>query len=136
MVGGSSGSCLWAAIQHCKDFSADKRVVCIFVDYVRNYMTKFLNDDWMLENEFQEQTDYDKKNSNKYVSDKIYGENAKITEMCLVEVPTVNNTQKVRDVLNIFKEKNCECVFKLLNIASCFKFRKQTYSSYYPKTNY
>jgi len=54
LVGGSSGTALWAAIKYCKDnkIGKDKRVVVILPDGVRNYMTKFLSKDWMIENKF------------------------------------------------------------------------------------
>ena len=54
LVGGSSGTCLAGAMQAIKDLNIGegKRVVCLFPDSVRNYMTKFLNNDWMYENGF------------------------------------------------------------------------------------
>ena len=54
-VGGSSGSAMVAAIEVCKGLPADKRVVVLLPDSVRNYMTKFLNNDYMLENGFYTQ---------------------------------------------------------------------------------
>jgi len=54
LCGGSSGSAMWAAIQAIKElgFTKEQRVVVILPDSVRNYMTKFLNDDWMTANKF------------------------------------------------------------------------------------
>lgn len=56
LVGGSSGSAMWAAIQAIKDFNyhedPSKRIVVLLPDGVRNYMTKFLSDDWMSERRF------------------------------------------------------------------------------------
>ncbi len=48
-VGGSSGTAMAAALQIAKDLPADKRIVVVFPDSIRNYMTKFLNNDWMYE---------------------------------------------------------------------------------------
>jgi len=51
LCGGSSGaavSCAVLAARHFK-LGKDKRVVVILPDSVRNYMTKFLSDDWMEE---------------------------------------------------------------------------------------
>ena len=110
LVGGSAGACLWAALQYCKDLSADKRVVCIFTDSVRNYMTKFLNDDWMLENQFLSQEDYDSKNRNKYGSNKIYGENNLISELGLKHLPEVKTNQTVSQVITTLKNNNTEYV--------------------------
>lgn len=54
LCGGSSGSTMYAAIDYIKknNIGKDKRVVVICADSVRNYMTKFLSDEWMIENGF------------------------------------------------------------------------------------
>ncbi|CAB4400606.1 unnamed protein product [Rhizophagus irregularis] len=52
LCGGSSGSAMWAAIQVAKSLKKGQRIVVLFADSVRNYMTKFLNDDWMKEHGF------------------------------------------------------------------------------------
>ena len=55
LVGGSSGSAVWAALQVARDVPKGAKVVTILPDSVRNYMTKFVDDRWMRENGFQEQ---------------------------------------------------------------------------------
>lgn len=54
LCGGSSGTAMVAAVQACKDFNLGpgQRCVVILPDSVRNYMSKFLNDDWMKLNGF------------------------------------------------------------------------------------
>jgi len=47
LCGGSSGSAMWAALQVAKELKPGQRCVVILPDSVRNYMSKFLNDDWM-----------------------------------------------------------------------------------------
>lgn len=59
LCGGSCGSAVWAACQAAKDLREDQRCVIILPDSVRNYMTKFLEDDWMAEREFIEPRDVD-----------------------------------------------------------------------------
>ena len=54
LVGGSSGSAVWAATEIAKREGPDKRIVTILPDSVRNYMTKFLDEAWMKENGFAE----------------------------------------------------------------------------------
>ena len=54
LVGGSSGSAVWAAVEVAKKYGPDKRVVTLLPDSVRNYMTKFLDDQWMRESGFEE----------------------------------------------------------------------------------
>jgi cystathionine beta-synthase len=56
LVGGSSGSAAWAAIEWArKNGKPGMRVLTILADGVRNYMTKFLDDRWMRENRFTEE---------------------------------------------------------------------------------
>ena len=55
LVGGSSGSCVWAAMQVAKDFGKGARILTLLTDGVRNYMTKFVEDRWMRENGFLEE---------------------------------------------------------------------------------
>jgi len=56
LCGGSSGSVMYAAIDYCKkhNIGAGKRIVVLLPDSVRNYMTKFLSDDWMVDWGFME----------------------------------------------------------------------------------
>jgi cystathionine beta-synthase len=56
LCGGSSGSAVWAALQLAKRDGAGMRYVIILPDSVRNYMTKFIDDLWMRENGFTEQS--------------------------------------------------------------------------------
>jgi cystathionine beta-synthase len=60
LCGGSSGSALVGAVNAALHYKLgkDKRVVVIFPDNVRNYMTKFLSKDWMIENKFLPLTEY------------------------------------------------------------------------------
>jgi len=54
LCGGSSGSAMWAALEIAKELGPGKRFVVVLPDSVRNYMTKFLDDQWMHENGFTE----------------------------------------------------------------------------------
>ncbi|XP_043274434.1 cystathionine beta-synthase [Venturia canescens] len=47
LCGGSSGSALSVALKLAKDLPAEKRVVVLLPDGIRNYMTKFVSDHWM-----------------------------------------------------------------------------------------
>jgi len=52
LVGGSSGSAVWAALQVAKELGAGKRVVVILADSIRNYLSKFVDDRWMRQQGF------------------------------------------------------------------------------------
>eukprot|EP01138_Halocafeteria_seosinensis_P003369 gb/GECG01003445.1/.p1 GENE.gb/GECG01003445.1/~~gb/GECG01003445.1/.p1 ORF type:complete len:506 (+),score=63.12 gb/GECG01003445.1/:1-1518(+) len=45
--GGSSGSCVSAAMKVAKRLAKDQRCVVVLPDSIRNYMSKHLSDDWM-----------------------------------------------------------------------------------------
>ncbi|KAH7716644.1 cbs-prov protein [Aphelenchoides avenae] len=47
LCGGSSGGNVWAAIQVAKKLGKGKRVVTLLPDSIRNYMSKFVDDDWL-----------------------------------------------------------------------------------------
>ncbi|CAD5224767.1 unnamed protein product [Bursaphelenchus okinawaensis] len=53
LCGGSSGANVWAAIQVAKKLGPGKRVVTVLPDSIRNYMTKFVDDEWMKSKGFQ-----------------------------------------------------------------------------------
>ncbi len=52
LCGGSSGSALYAALREAEGLKAHQNCVVILPDGVRNYMTKFVDDRWMRENNF------------------------------------------------------------------------------------
>ena len=54
LVGGSSGTILSVALQQARKMPDGSRVVMVFPDSIRNYMTKYLSDDWMIERSFMD----------------------------------------------------------------------------------
>ncbi|MDP1603483.1 MAG: pyridoxal-phosphate dependent enzyme [Legionella sp.] len=52
LVGGSSGAAMWGALQAAKSLKKGQKCLVILPDSIRNYMSKFVNDDWMKENGF------------------------------------------------------------------------------------
>ncbi|MDE3268803.1 MAG: pyridoxal-phosphate dependent enzyme [Pseudomonadota bacterium] len=49
LVGGSSGAVIAATLRHAAHLAADQNCVAILPDGVRNYLTKFISDNWMQE---------------------------------------------------------------------------------------
>lgn len=47
LVGGSSGAAMWGALRAAKDLKKGQKCLVIFPDSIRNYMSKFANDEWM-----------------------------------------------------------------------------------------
>ena len=52
LIGGSCGATVWGAIEAAKDLDINKNVLVILPDGIRNYMSKFVNDEWMKNNNF------------------------------------------------------------------------------------
>lgn len=55
LCGGSCGAAMVGAIKAAKSLKKGQRCVVLLPDSVRNYMTKFLNDDWMRKNGFTDE---------------------------------------------------------------------------------
>jgi len=54
LAGGSGGTSMYAAVQIAKRLGAGKRVLMMIPDSGRNYLSKFYDDNWMLEHGFLE----------------------------------------------------------------------------------
>ncbi len=54
LVGGSTGTTAWAGIQVAKTLGPDARVLILFPDSGRSYLSKFYDDNWMLQYGFLE----------------------------------------------------------------------------------
>ncbi|KNC74639.1 cystathionine beta-synthase [Sphaeroforma arctica JP610] len=54
LCGGSSGAAMACAIEAAKELKAGQKCVVMLPDGLRNYMSKFLNDEWMYENGIME----------------------------------------------------------------------------------
>ena len=49
MCGGSCGSAMTAALKSAKKLNKNQKCLVILPDGIRNYMTKFPNDQWMID---------------------------------------------------------------------------------------
>ena len=47
LIGGSSGATVWAALQAAKSLKKGQKCVVLLPDGIRNYLTKFVDDNWM-----------------------------------------------------------------------------------------
>jgi cystathionine beta-synthase len=54
LVGGSGGTTVWAALQMAKRLGPEARILTMIPDSGRSYMSKFYDDNWMLEHGFLE----------------------------------------------------------------------------------
>ena len=53
LCGGSSGTVVWAALEAAKSLKKGQKCLCILADGIRNYMSKFVSDEWMKKNNFK-----------------------------------------------------------------------------------
>jgi len=56
LVGGSAGSTIAGALRYAKDLGPEAQVLTILPDSGRSYLSKFLDDNWMLEHGFLERS--------------------------------------------------------------------------------
>ena len=56
LVGGSTGSTAWAGIQIARTLGPEARVLMMFPDSGRSYLSKFYDDNWMIQYGFLERT--------------------------------------------------------------------------------
>ncbi|MEE8137275.1 MAG: pyridoxal-phosphate dependent enzyme [Thermoanaerobaculia bacterium] len=61
LVGGSSGSAVWAMLEATKLYPEAKKILTLLPDSIRNYLTKFVGDDWMRQHGFLEEEAPDEK---------------------------------------------------------------------------
>jgi cystathionine beta-synthase len=54
LCGGSCGAAMWAAVEVARRVGPGKRIVTLLPDSIRNYMTKFVDDQWMKEHGFHD----------------------------------------------------------------------------------
>ena len=52
LVGGSSGGAVWAATQVAKKLNADEKCLVLLPDSIRNYLSKFIDEEWMKKNNY------------------------------------------------------------------------------------
>ncbi|KAK3605456.1 hypothetical protein CHS0354_001426 [Potamilus streckersoni] len=105
LCGGSSGSAMYCALKAAKDFGLKEgqRVVVIFPDSVRNYMSKFLSDDWMSQRDFMERD----KDPN---SSKTWWSNLHVSALELRAPLTVTPNVTIQETLEILNKEGFDQV--------------------------
>lgn len=103
LVGGSCGSALVGAFKYLKEKNLhtqkDLRCVVILPDSVRNYMTKFLVDEWMLGNEYWQVS-----NLTKPEKDHFNGKTIKDFPEVFKPLPYLDKRLTVGDCFDLFKK--------------------------------
>ncbi|EPS38255.1 hypothetical protein H072_7988 [Dactylellina haptotyla CBS 200.50] len=100
LCGGSSGSAMAAAMQAAKDLNEGDVVVVVLPDSVRSYLSKFIDDEWMVNNDFITAEELQKPNT----STSPY-QDATIRSLHLKNIVTVQVNAKVSAAIDIMREK-------------------------------
>jgi len=98
LTGGSCGSVVYAAIKYALDNKVDKdhRIVVVLPDAVRNYITKYASDDWMVDFGFWPLSHYEK------ADHKLHGKTVK--ELKLTQVKTYKKAElTVQEALKLLE---------------------------------
>ncbi|XP_076625441.1 cystathionine beta-synthase isoform X2 [Colletes latitarsis] len=96
LCGGSSGAALTAALKIAKDIPEGKRVVIILPDGIRNYMTKFVSDNWMEVRGFLESTYQNEANK--------WWWNIPISTLSFDKVPLLKEDTKCEEAVRMVEE--------------------------------
>jgi cystathionine beta-synthase len=99
LVGGSSGGALWAALQEAKEMKEGQRIVVLFPDSIRNYMTKYLSDDWMYLNGFMEEKTVLDNYTPKLVQNRAWGQEFTVGDLPLKKSTTISNASTIKDAI-------------------------------------
>lgn len=107
-VGGSSGSVLAAALRLIKDLDIGegKRVVVLLPDSVRNYMTKFVNNDWMYESGFITEEECTKLSNSTLVPSKDWGQEHTVKDLNLTPAYFLDGDLTVREAIDQMQKQN------------------------------
>lgn len=83
LIGGSSGTAMSCAIDYIRKHKIGKDKTCVVMcpDGVRNYMTKFLNADWMNEYGFMTEEEVLAKNTCSLVPNNDWGQDKKVKDL-------------------------------------------------------
>jgi cystathionine beta-synthase len=98
LCGGSSGTAMYAAVQAAKELKEGQRCVVILPDSVRNYMTKFLNDDWMRERGFTDEKFEESSAENKAKKD--YA-GATVRDLKLLDAVTIDGETTCKEAVDL-----------------------------------
>ena len=93
MCGGSAGGVLWSALEYAKKhkLTKDQRIIAFLPDTSRNYLTRFVNNEWLLEYGFIEEEEYRRISmEDSLLPEKRYGDNLKLKDLGCEVLGVVN----------------------------------------------
>jgi len=104
LCGGSSGTAMYVAMDIARTLPAGKRVVVVLPDNIRNYITKFANNDWMYENGFISEEECTDRNSTKLVQNNNWGQDFAIADLPLSDAKFLNLNSTVSEAISMIQQ--------------------------------
>eukprot|EP01022_Parablepharisma_sp_SALTPOND_P001086 TRINITY_DN105558_c2_g1_i1.p1 TRINITY_DN105558_c2_g1~~TRINITY_DN105558_c2_g1_i1.p1 ORF type:complete len:499 (+),score=61.62 TRINITY_DN105558_c2_g1_i1:197-1693(+) len=108
MCGGSSGGNLWCAIQFAKKHKLTKehRLVVVLPDTARNYLTKHVNKEWMLENNFLTEEEYRRVTmEDSLLPEKRLGDDLKLKDLDCKTLTLVRTDASIESAWKLLKQE-------------------------------
>lgn len=101
LCGGSSGTALAGAMQYIKKHNIGEGKRCVFVcpDNIRNYITKFVSNDWMYEHGFISEEECRDRFTPKLIPNNAWGQDLTIKDLQLSEAHFINFNDPIRKAL-------------------------------------
>ena len=104
LCGGSSGTAVSAAIKAASTLKEGQNCVVILPDSVRNYMTKALSDEWMIDNEFVDNDIIKKKQYQDWWATK------RVCDLELNTPLTISSSVNCKDAIALLKREGFDMV--------------------------
>lgn len=105
LCGGSSGAAVACALQAARSLRAGQRCVVLLPDSVRNYMTKALNDDWMIDHGY---VDGDVIKAKSYSS---WWATKRVCDLPIINTPlTITSDVRCKDAIALLKQEGFDMV--------------------------
>jgi cystathionine beta-synthase len=111
LVGGSCGSAMWAATEEAKSMKEGQRIVVIMPDSIRNYMTKYLSDDWMYLNGFLEEKQVLDNYTPKLVENRAWGQDHTVGDMTMTKAKSVPDSADIGEAIKALGDSNQLIIF-------------------------
>lgn len=104
LCGGSSGSAVAAAVQAASGLGEGQNCVVVLPDSVRNYMTKALSDDWMVEKGFVDERIIMRKQYKDWWADK------RVCDLQLNTPLTISSSVRCKDAISVLLREGFDMV--------------------------
>jgi len=107
MCGGSAGGILFSALDYAKrnKLGKDKTIVAFLPDSARNYLTRFVNNEWLLEYKFIDEDEYRKVSmESSLLPESRYGDDLKLKDIICPAVSVVPQDTTIGTVWETLKK--------------------------------